>query len=65
VGRHHVGKDETLMSERHTARLRHWCARFRRRTAVASRSAAMVDRTVALFARYHRSGAPFRPALVR
>jgi insertion element IS1 protein InsB len=64
VGRHHVGKDQTTMSERNNARLRHWFARFRRRTVVVSKSAAMVDRTVALFARYHCNGAPFSPALV-
>ncbi len=64
VGRHYVGRDGTGMSERNNARLRHWFARFRRRTVVVSRSAAMVDRTVALFARYHCNGAPFRPALV-
>ena len=64
VGRHHVGKDETVRSERNHARLRHRFARFRRRTVVVSRSAAMVDRTVALFARYHCTGAPFGPALL-
>ena len=64
VGRHHIGKDETVMSERTNARLRHWFARFRRRTVVVSRSAAMVERTIALFARYHCSGATFDSALV-
>jgi insertion element IS1 protein InsB len=63
VGQHYIGKDETGMSERSNARLRHWFARFRRRTVVVSRSAAMVDRTVALFARYHCNGATFGPAL--
>ncbi len=63
VGRHYVGKDETIMSERDHARLRHWFARFRRRTVVVSRSAAMVDRTIALFAHHHCSGATIRPAL--
>ena len=52
------------MSERTNARLRHWFARFRRRTVVVSRSAAMVERTVALFARYHCNAAPVGPALV-
>lgn len=52
------------MSERTNARLRHWFARFRRRTVVVSRSAAMVERTIALFARYHCSGATFDSALV-
>ncbi len=64
AGRHYIGKDETGMSERNHARLRHWFARFRRRTVVVSRSAAMVDRTVALFARYHCNGAAPSPTLV-
>jgi insertion element IS1 protein InsB len=64
AGRHYVGKDETVMSEQSHARLRHWCARFRRRTVVVSRSAAMVDRTVALFAHYRCNGATFGPALL-
>lgn len=64
VGRHYVGKAETGMSERSNARLRHWAARFRRRTVVVARAAAMVDRTVALFARYHCNGAPVSAALL-
>ena len=64
VGRHYIGKDETTMSERNHARLRHWFARFRRRTVVVSKSVAMVDRTVALFAHDHCNASPFSPALV-
>jgi insertion element IS1 protein InsB len=64
VGRRYAGKDETALSARHHARLRPWFARFRRRTVVVSRSAAMVERTVALCAHYHRTGATFGPALV-
>ena len=63
-GRHDVGKDETTLSERSHARLRHWSARFRRRTVVVSSSVAMVDRTVALFAHYRCDGATISPALV-
>ncbi len=63
AGRHYIGKDETVMSERNHARLRHWFARFRRRTVVVSHSAAMVDRTIALFAHYHCHGATVSPAL--
>jgi insertion element IS1 protein InsB len=51
------------VSERNNARLRHWFARFRRRTVVVSKSVAMVDRTVALFAHYHCNGATLKPAL--
>ena len=64
AGRHYIGKDETVLSEGNHARLRHWFARFRRRTVVVSRSAAMVDRTMALFAHYHCNGTAFSPALV-
>jgi insertion element IS1 protein InsB len=64
AGRHYVGKDETVLSEGNHARLRHWFARFRRRTVVVSKSAAMVERTVALFAQYHCNGATFSPALL-
>ena len=64
VGRHYIGKDETVMSEGHHARLRHWFARFRRRTLVVSQSVALVERTVALFAHYHCNHATFGPALV-
>ena len=34
VGRHYIGKDETVAIERVNSRLRHWFARFRRRTCV-------------------------------
>ena len=64
AGRHYIGKDETVLSEGNHARLRHWFARFRRRTVVVSKSAAMVDRTLALFAHHHCNGAAFSPALV-
>ncbi len=64
VGRHYVGRDETVLSEGSHARLRHWFARFRRRTVVVSKSVAMVDRTVALFAHYRCNGATLSSALV-
>ena len=53
VGRHYIGKDETVAIERVNSRLRHWFARFRRRTCVVSRALEMVDATIALFAAYH------------
>ena len=56
VGRHYMGKDETRAIERVNSRLRHWFARFRRRTCVVSKAIAMVDVTIALFAAYHING---------
>ena len=41
--------------ERVNSRLRHWFARFRRRTCVVSKALEMVDATIALFAAYHVS----------
>jgi insertion element IS1 protein InsB len=63
VGRHYVGKDQTQGSESNNARQRHWLARFRRRTCVVSRSVAMVEATMALFAFYHCNGGNLTPAL--
>ena len=56
VGRHYRGKDQTVAVERVNSRLRHWFARFRRRTCVVSKTIAMVDATIALFAAYHING---------
>jgi insertion element IS1 protein InsB len=53
AGRHYAGKDQTVALERTHARLRHWLARFRRRTCVVSRSSDMVDRSIALAAHLH------------
>ena len=64
AGRHYIGKDQTQRSESNNARQRHWFARFRRRTCVVSRSVAMVDATMALFAYYHCNGGEFSSALV-
>jgi insertion element IS1 protein InsB len=49
VGRHYIGKDETVAIERVNSRLRHWFARFRRRTCVVSKALEMVDATIALW----------------
>src|SRR5829696_4410860 len=65
AGRHYVGKDQTQLVESNNARQRHWFARFRRRTCVVSRSVAMVEATMALFAFYHCNGGSLTPALVR
>ena len=64
AGRHYIGKDQTRRSESNNARQRHWFARFRRRTCVVSRSVAMVEATMALFAFYHCNGGSLTPALV-
>ena len=56
VGKHYQGKDQSVPAERTHSRLRHWLARFRRRTCVVSRSKAMVDRSIALFAHLHVNG---------
>jgi len=53
AGRHYAGKDQTVALERTHSRLRHWLARFRRRTCVVSRSREMVDRSIALIAHFH------------
>ena len=72
VGRHYIGKslprtrsgDQTRRSESDNARQRRWSARFRRRTCVVSRSVAMVEATMALFAFHHCNGGSLTPALV-
>ena len=46
-------KSQTMGIERNNGQMRHWFARFRRRTCVVSRSLIMVDLTVALFAKFH------------
>jgi insertion element IS1 protein InsB len=53
VGQHYIGKDQTVAIERVNSRLRHWFARFRRRTCVVSKALDMVNVTLALFAAYH------------
>jgi insertion element IS1 protein InsB len=53
VGQHYIGKDRTVAIERVNSRLRHWFARFRRRTCVVSKALDMVNVTLALFAAYH------------
>jgi insertion element IS1 protein InsB len=45
TGRHYAGKDRPGALERTHARLRHWLARFRRRTRVVSRSRDMAGRS--------------------
>jgi insertion element IS1 protein InsB len=63
VGRHYIGKDETLTIERLISRLRHWFARFRQRTCVVSKTIEMVDATIALFAAYHVNSTRVKPSL--
>jgi IS1 family transposase/transposase-like protein len=56
VGHHFMGKEETWRLEQIHSRLRHWLARFRRRTLVVSKSVEMVDLSIALFARFRING---------
>src|SRR3954451_168818 len=51
-GRLFVGEEEPHGIERDHSRQRHWLARFRRRTCVASRAERMVEASIALFARF-------------
>jgi len=53
VGRHYIGKDESVRLERNNGRQRHGVASCRRRSIVVSRSGAMIDRRMALFAHLH------------
>jgi insertion element IS1 protein InsB len=53
VGRHYVGKDESVCLERNNGLQRHWVASCRRRSIVVSRSGAMINRRIALFAHLH------------
>jgi len=46
-------KSETHLIESNNAPQRHWFARFRRKTVCVSRSFAMVDLTVGLYAKFH------------
>jgi IS1 family transposase len=53
VGRHDVGKDQTVALERTNAQQRHWTAALRRRSIVVSKSLEMIERRMALFAHLH------------
>ena len=46
-------KSETHLIESNNAPQRHWFARFRRKTCVVSRSLAMIDFAVMLYAAFH------------
>jgi insertion element IS1 protein InsB len=52
-GIHYQGKDQSVALERNHAQQRHWTAALRRRSIVVSRSMAMIERRVALFAHLH------------
>src|SRR5512135_2710466 len=56
VGRHFQGKEQTWRLEQNNGRQRYWYRRFQRRTLVVSKSVRMVDRTMAMFARFHVNG---------
>lgn len=53
---HVSSKSETVGIERNNSDNRHWFARFHRRTKVVSKSAYMVDITMALFAKFRVNG---------
>jgi insertion element IS1 protein InsB len=53
VGGHYQGTDQTVALERNNAQQRHWTAALRRRSIVVSKSLAMIERRVALFAHLH------------
>ena len=50
------GKVFTHGIERNNSRMRHWFARFKRKSIVVSKSIEMVDLTIALFARFWVNG---------
>jgi insertion element IS1 protein InsB len=51
VGGHYQGKGEAVALERNNCQQRHWA--LRRRSIVVSKSLAMIERRVALFAHLH------------
>jgi insertion element IS1 protein InsB len=51
-----MSKAKTQGMERHHCRQRHWFGRFKRRSISVSRAKEMVDRTIALFARFRVNG---------
>lgn len=53
VSSHYQGKGETVALERNNGQHRHWTAALRRRSIVVSKSLAMIERRVALFAHLH------------
>ena len=53
VGSHDQGQGETVALERNNGQQRHWTAALRRRSIVVSKSLAMIERRVALFAHLH------------
>jgi insertion element IS1 protein InsB len=51
-----MGEEGTWRLGQIHSRLRHWLARFRRRTLGVSKSAEMVDLSIALLARFRING---------
>jgi insertion element IS1 protein InsB len=49
-----TGKDLTFLIEQDNSNIRHYLARFRRKSKVTSRSRTMVDRSLALFHHLHQ-----------
>src|SRR4051812_43630037 len=53
VGGHYQDKGGTVALERNNGQQRHWTAALRQRSIVVSKSLAMIERRVALFAHLH------------
>jgi insertion element IS1 protein InsB len=51
-----ISKKEKVGIERNNSDNRHWFLRFHRRTKVVSRSAQMIDITMAIFAKFRVNG---------
>nr|WP_247894416.1 IS1 family transposase [Azospirillum sp. B510] len=56
AGRHYQGKDQTVALERNNGQQRHWVGACRRKSIIVSKSKAMVDRRITLFAHLHVNG---------
>ena len=56
AGRHYQGKDHTVALEQNNGRQRHWVGACRRKSIIVSKSKAMVERRMALFAHLHVNG---------
>ena len=56
IGKHYVGKDDTVHIERNNGKQRHWFARFRRKSIVVSKSEEMHDLTMKLLMHLHVNG---------
>lgn len=56
AGRHYQDKDQTVALERNNGRQRHWVGACRRKPIIVSKTKAMLERRVVLFAHLHGDG---------